>query len=225
MHLHHYIYYFMVGIRLLLLIPFFLNYRFLNKEQKVIFVYALSNAFMGIMLDTLARVYHNNMPFVTGMMLIQFFILTLFYRHVLKNPNTKKILNIMLVVSTILCIVDISFLEGPLIFNSIFVSFRTFLLIIYGVVFFLQLMKDESLIEQSIYINTLPSFWFNAGLFVALCCGFPLDLCFNFLQKAPPGNDVLLNFFRVTAALTWIGGIIQSILFYIGLLKIKGARR
>ncbi|WP_343307542.1 hypothetical protein AAHN97_10430 [Chitinophaga niabensis] len=224
MHLHHYIYYFMVGIRLLLLIPFFLNYRFLNKEQKVIFIYAITNAFMGVVLDTLARVFHNNMPFLTGMMLIQFFILTFFYRHVLKNPNARKILNIMLVISTILCIVDISFLEGPLFFNSIFVSFRTFLLIIYGVIFFLQLMKDESLIEQSIYINELPAFWFNAGLFVALCCAFPLDLCFNYLQKTPP-TDYTINLFRITAALTWSGGVIQSILFYIGLVKLKAARK
>lgn len=225
MHLHHYIYHFMVGTRVLILIPFILIYRFLNKEQKVLFVYAVSNAFMGVVGYALAKIYHNNMPFVTGMMLVQFFMLTIFYRHVLKNPNAKKILNIMLIPGTILCIVDISFLEGPLLFNSIFISFRTFLLIIYGVVFFLQMMKDESLIEQSIYINELPAFWFNAGLFVCLCCGFPLDLCFNYLQKKPPGDPAILNFFRITAALTWIGGVIQSILFYIGLRKIKGARK
>lgn len=224
MHLHHYIFYAMVGIEVLLLIPFFLHYRFLNKEQRVIFAYAISNAFMGVVSDIIARIYHNNMAFITGMMLVQFFILTLFYIHVLKHPKAKKILQVMLGAAIALCIVDITILEGPLLFNSIFISFRTFVLIIYGIVFFLQLMRDESLIEQSIYINELPAFWFNAALFVSFCCSFPLDLCFQFLQKAPP-DEKLISIFRITAALTWTGGIIQAILLYIGLLKIKGVRR
>lgn len=224
MHLHHYIFYFMVGIEVLLLIPFILNYRSLNREQRIIFAYVISNAFMGVVSDIIARIYHNNMAFITGMMLVQFFILTLFYIHVLKHPQAKKILQVMLGITILLCAVDITVLEGPMLFNSIFISFRTFVLIIYGVIFFLQLMRDESLIEQSIYINTLPAFWFNAGLFVSLCCSFPLDLCFNFLQKGPPGEE-LISVFRITAALTWTGGIIQAILFYIGLHKIKAAGR
>jgi hypothetical protein len=224
MHLHHYIFYSMVGVEVLLLIPFFLRYRFLNKEERVIFAYAIANAFMGVVSDIIARIYHNNMIFITTMMLVQFFILTLFYINVLKHPKAKKILQIILGATFILCVVDFTILEGPFVFNSIFISFRTFVLIIYGVVFFLQLMRDESLIEQSIYINTLPAFWFNAGLFVSLCCSFPLDLCFNFLQKGPPGEE-LLSIFRVTASLTWSGGIFQAILFYIGLRKIKGAKR
>lgn len=224
MHLHHYIFYAMVGIEVLLLIPFFLYYRFLNKEQRLIFAYVISNAFMGVVSDIIARIYHNNMAFITGMMLVQFFILTLFYINVLKHPKAKKILQVMLGAAIALCIADITVLEGPLLFNSIFISFRTFVLIIYGVVFFLQLMRDESLIEQSIYINELPAFWFNAALFVSLCCSFPLDLCFNFLQQGPP-DEKLISIFRITAALTWTGGIIQAFLLYIGLVKIKGVRR
>lgn len=224
MHLHHYIFYFMVGIEVLLLIPFFLYYRFLNKEQRLIFAYVISNAFTGVVSDIIARIYHNNMPFITAMFLVQFYILTLFYIQVLKHPNAKKILQVMLVAVIALCALDITVLEGPLKFNSIFISFRTFVLIVYGVIFFLQLMRDESLIEQSIYINTLPAFWFNAGLFVSLCCSFPLDLCFNLLQKGPPGEE-LISIFRITAALTWTGGIIQAFLFYLGLLKVKGVRR
>ncbi|SIN79275.1 hypothetical protein SAMN04488055_1384 [Chitinophaga niabensis] len=225
MHLHHYIFYFMVGIEVLLLIPFFLHYRLLNKEQRVIFAYAISNAFTGVVADIIARIYHNNMAFTAVMFLVQFFILTLFYIHVLKHPKAKKILQVMLAAAVALFAVDFTFLEGPLLFNSIFISFRTFVLIIYGVIFFLQLMRDESLIEQSIYINTLPAFWFNAGLFVSLCCSFPLDLCFNFLQRGGTPDDKLLSIFRITASLTWTGGVIQAILFYIGLLKVKGVRR
>lgn len=224
MHLHHYIFYFMVGIEVLLLIPFFLHYRLLNKEHRLIFAYVISNAFTGVVSDIIARIYHNNMAFIAIMFLVQFFILTLFYIHVLKHPKAKKVLQIMLGAVIVLFALDFTVLEGPLLFNSIFISFRTFVLIIYGVVFFLQLMRDESLIEQSIYINTLPAFWFNAGLFVSLCCSFPLDLCFNLLQKGPPGEE-LISIFRITAALTWTGGIIQAFLFYLGLLKVKGVRR
>lgn len=214
----------MVGIEILLLIPFSLNYRAFNKEQRLIFYYLITCGIYGVGADLLARAFSNNMAFVSAMMLVQFVILTFFYLHVLKNTrHLHRIIRIFLVLACVLFAADMLFIEGVLRFNSIFVSFRTFLLIVYGVIFFLQLMKDESLIEQSIYINSLPVFWFNAGLFVNFCCSFLLSLTFNFIQQGGP-DEVMRAIYQITAGLTWSAGIIQAILFYIGLSKIKRAR-
>lgn len=222
--LHHYIFYAMVGIEILLLIPFSLNYRIFNKEQRLIFFYLIACVVYGIGADRLARAYGNNMAFVSIMMLVQFVILTFFYLSVLKNTgNLHKIIKVFLALACALFAADILFIEGLLKFNSIFVSFRTFVLIAYGVIFFLQLMRDETLIEKSIYINSLPVFWFNAGLFVNFCCSFLLSLTFNFIQQGGEA-EVMRSIYQITAGLTWCAGIIQVILFYIGLLKIKRAR-
>lgn len=223
MPLHHIFFYCMVGIEVLLLIPFTIKYKLFNKEQRLIYIYIVSNAVLGVGTELFARTIRNNMAFVSGMMLVQFYILSFFFIHVLKGIKARKIVRNMIWVATLVLALDMIFWEGPLEFNSIFVSFRTFILIIYGVAYFLQLMKDESLIEQSIFINTLPTFWFNAGLFVNLCCSFLLNLCFNFIQQGGPG-EVLLSLYKITASLTYLAGIIEAILFYIALSKIKGNR-
>ncbi|WP_346320796.1 hypothetical protein [Chitinophaga sp. YIM B06452] len=213
----------MLGIETLLLIPFAINSRLFNKEQRIIYIYLISAVFYGIGCEVLARLYGNNMAFISCMMLVQFYILSLFYLKVLKSEKVHRYIRILLVVCTAIFVADITVLEGPLKFNSIFISIRTFVLIVYAILFFLQLMRDENLIEQSIFINSLPVFWFNAGIFVEMCCSFMLNLSFNMLQQMGV-QDLWISIYRITAALTWIAGIIQVFLFYIGLRKIKKAK-
>lgn len=213
----------MVGVEILFLIPFTLKLSLLNKEQRLIYIYLISCVVYGVGSDIIARIFRNNMAFITCIHLVQFIILSLFYIQVFKSSSTKKALKWIMLVATLLFAFDITVLEGPLKFNSVFISFRSALLIIYGVMFFLQLMRDEDLIEKSIYINSLPVFWFNAGLFVNVCCGFLLNLSFNLIQQKGPG-EVLVSMYKITASLYWIAGVIQVILFYIGLSKIKRAR-
>lgn len=213
----------MLGIEALLLIPFAISSKLFNKEQRLIYIYLISAVFYGFGCEVLARAFGNNMAFISCMMLVQFYILSLFYLKVLKNPKVHQIIRALLVVCTLIFAADITVLEGYLKFNSIFISIRTFVLIVYAILFFLQLMRDENLIEKSILIISLPVFWFNAGLFVEMCCSFMLNLSFNMIQRAGP-KEVLVNMYRITAALTWIAGIIQVFLFYIGLQKIKKAR-
>jgi hypothetical protein len=213
----------MVGIEIIFLVPFTLKFSYFNKEERLIYAYLVTCVIYGIGSDLLARIFGNNMAFISCIYLVQFIILSLFYINVLKSPFAKKALKWIMLAAAILFTVDITLLEGPLKFNSVFIAFRSALLIVYGVMFFLQLMRDEGLIEKSIYINSLPVFWFNAGLFVNVCCGFLLNLSFNLIQQKGPG-EVLVSMYKITAALYWIAGIIQVILFYIGLVKIKRAR-
>lgn len=222
--LHHLIFYTNVGIEILFLIPFTLYYKLFAKEQRLIYLYLVSCIIYGIGSDLFARIFHTNMAFITVMMLVQFLILSFFYLNVLKSNFSHKLIKVMMVVTSIVFVLDFTVLEGPAKFNSVSISLRTILLIIYGVMFFLQLMRDEDLIEKSIYINSLPVFWFNAGLFVNFCCNFLLNLTYNAIQQGGPA-EVLVSMYKITASLYWIAGIIQSILFYIGLRKIKGVRK
>ncbi|MGX5819160.1 hypothetical protein ACWKWU_13235 [Chitinophaga lutea] len=212
-----------MGIEALLLIPFSIKLRFFNKEQKLIYIYLITSLVAGIAMYLAAKVYRNNMLVVSVSALLQFVILTFFYLEVIKSPRVRKLLQVMLAMACVVFVLDLSVWEGFLEFNSIFVSFRAFLLIVYGVIYFLQLMRDESLIEQSIFINSLPTFWFNAGIFVHSCCAFLFNLCYNFIQQGGPA-EVLESMYKITASLAHFSAIIQAILFYIALLKIKGNR-
>ncbi|MET6997175.1 hypothetical protein [Chitinophaga defluvii] len=151
---------------------------------------------------------------MTIMYFIQFVILSIFFYHVIHAPFLRKLIRIVSGIATGIFVIDYSKLEGLRFFNSISTSISSFILISYGVLFFFQLLRDEELIQKSIYINSLPAFWFNAGLFIYLCCSFLFNLSYNFLQTNAITTITLL-------ALIYISGIIQVILFYIGVLKVK----
>lgn len=214
----------MLGIECLLLIPFSLKYRYLRKEDKLIFLYLILSIIFAGGSYLIGFVFRsNNMFFVACLTLIQFFVLSAFYFFIIKRLHARKIIGALTILGTLIFTLDITVWEGTRQFNSIFASYRSLMLIGCGIAFFLQLLRDEDLIERSIYMNSLPLFWFNAGLFVHLCCSFLISLTYNFLQ-----NSVDVEAFqaaqKITRSLNFIAGTIQLILFYIGLLKIKRMR-
>lgn len=214
----------MLGIECLLLIPFSQKYKHLRNEGKVIFVYLITSIiFAGgsYLMGFVLRM--NNMLFVAIMTLVQYYVLSMFYYFVVRGLHAKKIIMGLTALGTLIFLLDITIWEGTKQFNSIFASYRTLILIGCGIAVFIQLLKDEELIEQSIYMNSLPLFWFNAGLFVHLCCSFLIALTYNFLQNSV-NVDAFMAAQKITRSLNFITGTIQLILFYIALLKIKRVR-
>ncbi|HEY1201509.1 MAG TPA: hypothetical protein VGE79_11035 [Niastella sp.] len=208
----------MMGIECLLLIPFTLNYRSLDKTGKWAYYYLISSVLFALGSSVLARIFRNNLWFYSVMNLGQFVILSAYYYQVIKNDTVKKLIKILIIPAVIIFFLDFFKLEGILTFNSIFATVRTFLLLSYGIIFFVQLLFDEDLVKESIFINSLPNFWFNSGLFIYLCCSFFDSLTYNFLLRHLIGDNIFIG------SLVFISGIIEAILFYIGLLKAKKLR-
>lgn len=207
-----------MGIECLLLIPFTLNYRSLDKTGKWAYYYLISSVIFAVGSSILARIFRNNLWFSSIMNLGQFVILSAYYYQVIKNDTVKKLIKLLIIPAVVIFFLDFFKLEGMLTFNSIFATVRTFLLLSYGIIFFVQLLFDEDLVKEAIFINTLPDFWFNSGLFIYLCCSFFDSLSYNFLLKHLIGDNILIG------SLVFISGIIEAILFYIGLLKAKKIR-
>lgn len=205
----------MMGIECLLLIPFTLNYKFLDRTGKWIYYYLVSSTIYAVGSIVFAKLFHNNQWFSNIMHLTQFVILSAYYYQVIKNSLVKRSIKLLLLPAVAIFILDIFKLEGIFVFNSIFATTRTLILLALGIIFFFQLLFDEDLVKEAVFINTLPNFWFNAGLFVYLCGSFVFSVAFNLFLRQSLGN---LN---TVQALTFVAGIIELILFYIGLQKAK----
>lgn len=206
----------MFGIEVILLIPYITNLRLLGRGGKWNFYYLISSVVFAAGSVILARIFHNNLLFLTVMYFIQFVILSCFYKVIIKSPVVKRFIDILLIPVSIICLLDIFKFEGLDGYSSYFTSFRTLILIGYGIIYFWQLLRDEELVQNAVFIDSLPDFWFNAGLFVYHCGAFLYMLTYNFLLK---GDDTLTA--STTIGISFIAGIIQLILFYIGLLKAK----
>ena len=118
---------------------------------------------------------------------------------------------------------DIFVIEGFYHYNSISAGIKSIVILIYGVIFFWQMLNDKELIEKSIYIDTMPSFWYNSGIFLFYCTVFLFNINYNLLQqlfKPDPQGKVISGILTINNFV----GIVSMILLYIGLSKLKKLR-
>jgi len=156
------------------------------------------------------------------MYFIAFVILSLYFHSVIKYIAVRKLILGMIFPVLAFVILDYVKLEGPNAFNSYAISAETFILMIYCAIFFYQLLRDESLVRQSIFINSLPDFWYNSGIFIYHCGYFLFSLAYNLLNFGYQTGGKSSS--RLTLAITFGAGIIQLLLLYIGLTKAKKIR-
>jgi hypothetical protein len=161
------------------------------------------------------------MWFFSIMYFIQFVILSGFFQIVLKNAFIKRLVALLILPVFLIFLVDFFQLEGFYAYNSYFATIRTTILIIYGSLFFYQMLRDEELIQKSIFIDSLPDFWFNSAFFIYHCGSFMFYVAYHILPEHATKLQIAQS---ISISVTYIAGIIQLILLYIGLRKAKRYR-
>lgn len=205
----------MLGIECLLLIPFIIKLPQLSDSGKWMLSYILCSIIFASGSALVGQLFGNNMIFFSIMYMLQFIILSMYYTTVIKNRVTKLVILLTIIPVFFIFLLDLYRWEGFAVYNSYFASARNIILIVYAILFFLQLLGDEQLIKHSVFINTLPDFWFNAGLFIYLCSTVMRNLSYNYFSSHPgAATNYILS-------LSFVAGIIQLILIFIGLMKVK----
>lgn len=210
----------MGGIECLLLIPFIIHFKILDKGGRLTFYYLVSSLFFAVGSMLIAQFWKNNMWFFSIMYFVQFVIISRFFQIVIKNESIKRLISIIVIPIFIIFLADFLKLEGLFSYNSYFATIRAFIILVYGLMYFWQLLTDEELVQKSIFINTLPDFWYNAGLFIYHSGAFMFFLSFNLVALVKV-NEEGYNVRVVTMSISFVAGIIQLILLYIGLEKAK----
>jgi hypothetical protein len=164
------------------------------------------------------------MWFFNFMHYLQFVVLSAFYYLCISNPILKKIIKVMPLIVAGIFAVDIFILEGIKAYNSISAGVKSIVILTYGAVFFLQLLRDKTLIENAIYIDSLPSFWYNSGIFIYFCTIFLFNISYNLLQAQADSGNSKINITITILSITNLVGLIAMILLYIGLSKLKKSR-
>lgn len=216
-------YYSMTGIEVLILIPFILNYKLLDRPSRWIFYYIISSIVFAVGSDLVGYIFHNNMLFLKLMYFVQFIILSSFYNACIKSQAIRRVIKVMPFVVALVFALDLFVIEGVYNYNSISAGVRSIVMLIYGSIFFWQLLTDKELVEKAIYIDTLPSFWYNSGLFLFYCTVFLFNISYNLLQNIF-SHDPRGNLISTVLTINNVVGIIAMILLYIGLSKLKKLR-
>ncbi|SHL48643.1 hypothetical protein SAMN05444266_103485 [Chitinophaga jiangningensis] len=209
----------MLGIEFLVLIPFLLKYRQLDPSSKWIFYYILLSLLFSAGSYLIMVLYKNNMWYFNLMHFLQFVVLSMFYISCIKSPKLRYIILRLPIVMLFVFSVDFFRIDGMKFYNSVSTGLKAALMIFYAISLFMQQLSDKELIEKSIYINSLPTFWYNSGLFLYFCSTILFSISLSLFQKTQHENPDKMVL--VTYSITYAIGSISMILFYIGLSKTK----
>ncbi|NML39291.1 hypothetical protein HHL17_18975 [Chitinophaga sp. G-6-1-13] len=212
------IFYTMMGIEALILIPFLLKFKALDAASKWMCYYIFSSVVFAVGSAITARMGMNNMWLFSMMNFIQFLLLSCFYWTIIKHQTVKQLITYLPILVLGLCIADFLKFEGIQSYNSISAGLKSGIIIAYGVIFFLQLLTDRELLEKAIYINTLPEFWYSSGVFIYFCSSFLFSISYNLIQLPKDAQQTMV---LTLLSINYIVGIIAMILLYIGLTKTK----
>lgn len=215
----------MLTVECLLFIPFTLYYKWLDKAGKYIYYYVIASIVFAGGGFAMALANMNNRWYFSTMLFIQFCILSCFQAQVQKRLLIRRLVRLLIIPVTVISFLDFFWWEGPNTLNSIAGSTGIALLLIYESIFIVQLLFDRTLVLQTVFVHSLPNFWFNAGLFVLHNTSFLYLLTYNFLMKKLYPDKEAILFYTILGACVFFSGIIQMIFFYIGLRKMMKGKK
>lgn len=211
------IYYTTIALGFLVLVLFSRYNKWLDKAGRYVFYYVIIS-FIIPMLGFIAQTLEDCFWILNIVYVLQFLTLSGFYFQIIKKILFKRLIVVLTLLAFVVFCLDYCWWEGPMKYNEIFGMVRISLLIIYGVVFMLQVMSDQELITKGISAQSLPNFWFNAGTFI-FYTGVFLPMVSAYLLFDSP------FYFTLTNTLVLVGGSIEFILYYVGVRKVKQQAR
>lgn len=200
----------------LLCILFIPKYKFLDTAGKWLYYYIIASTVLYALLEVLRFTAGNNIWGFTIGFLIQFIVLTGFYYLVLENLFIKRLIKVLTFMTAAVFLLDFFWWHGFFVFNTVFISIRTGLLMVYGVIYLFQLSSERKQADSALLVSDLPNFWFNAGLFIHHSSSFLFSLTYNSYMLYPEKMWLL----RYVAVMVFIGGFIEYMLIYIGWRKV-----
>ncbi len=163
MHLSKEVFYVYMGIIIpasivIPIIPAILKYRRLSPELKIITWYLFFAAVASIINSLLGLNNINNMPVMHIYTLIEFILLSVFYRKILDSTRTGKYVYALIPVFIILCIVNVFFFQNIHTYNTYTKSIEAVIIIFFAVAYFKKILDkigpDESRSNLIVYLNS-----------------------------------------------------------------------
>jgi hypothetical protein len=110
------------------------------------------------------------MPLLHIFTILEFLILSVFYLEILKEPFIRKAIKILMAIFPLICIINFSFFQSILRFNTYTRPLEVLLIMAYSLAYFAQINEPDSEKKWSNdplnWINTGVLLYFSGALFV-----------------------------------------------------------
>jgi hypothetical protein len=137
----------------------------------------------------------------------QFSLLVLVFRKQFRN---KHLADIILLIFILFCIINISFFQGPWVFNSVSNALASLILICFCIFYLYRLLNELPVV----HIQSLPMLWISFAVLAYYGGNFFLFLVNNYLTYDESGTHKLMwilhNLLNITKNILFAIGLWQS---------------
>jgi len=160
------------------LITAFLNYKRLTWPLKIILYFLLFSGILNLIAIILAHHHRHTLSLLHIFTIFEFAFISLFYLNLFKKSWRKPIL-ILIGAFSLLCIVNLIFIQTGLQFNTYTLSLEAVIIIGYCVQFLNQQSSIDT--EHSWGSNSLN--WINAGILIYYASGLFMFIASNYFLQ------------------------------------------
>ena len=147
---------------------------------KIIWYYLLVAAVVNFAATYIGRSLHkNNLPLIHIYTLVEMVFFIWFYKHLFKAPKQNKLYIILPIAFAALCSINALFFQSIFTYSSYTRSLEAIICILFALKYFAHLATNS----KSEKIILLPTFYFNAGIFLYFSAAFMLFVFSNFIFK------------------------------------------
>jgi hypothetical protein len=119
-------------------------------------------------------------------------------RHIIRNPVAKKIIFHLVWIFPLFAFINVFFIQGIHIFNTITYSLGSLFIVIITIYYFFEIFQ----LPGSIPVLREPAFWICFGPLIYYSCSFPMFALVTRLGKSTPGFilnnlDVIIDLINI----------------------------
>lgn len=183
-----------------------LQYKCLSIELK----WFTGSLLLGGIANVAAKLYAmegmNNMPVSHIYTVVEFLLLSMFYRQLFKGRKLYRLIPVVVIIYTLFCIANTILWQRLTTYNSYSRSAEAILVMIYAIAYFKDMLDERLSIP---YQQTVT--WLNAGLLLYFSGSLFLFVCGNLIMTSLSLNTIIWN---IHASLVLFMYILFAIGFY-----------
>lgn len=131
----------------------------------------------------------NNVWLYNFYSVVEFVFYTYFFRTVIPGKKIKKALNYVLYILPLICLSNIFFIQGIMVFHTYTYSLASLTMVTLGVIYFFKLFNDTR--EYSLLRD--PSFWMGIAIVFFFISSISVIGVLNYVSTLPRNVSMLLQ--------------------------------
>jgi hypothetical protein len=188
------------------------RYRSAGKPLRIVFIYLIIAGLTNVVAAALAFRRINNLPLLHIYTIVELILLSMFFYSVFNNPVVKKWVQVIAILFSLFCLINLSFFQSIFTFNTYPRSVESIILITFSALYFYKQTDRNNLAPWS----GQPETWIVIGIILYFSSAL-IQFSFSNIVSKKVSFDTKKIIWNIHASLV----LVMYLLFAAGFAKCK----